>query len=49
MKYAKAIVAAVGAALLTLSESGVFVDKPWFQAVIAWATVFGVYRIRNAE
>lgn len=48
MKYAKAIIAAAGAALVTLSSSGVFVDKPWFQALVAWATVLGVYQARNA-
>ena len=47
LKYAKAFAAAAGAAIVTLNESGVFIDKPWFTALVAWATVLGVYGVRN--
>ena len=45
--YAKAIVAAAGAALVVLNESGAFIDQPWFSSVVALATVAGVYRVPN--
>ena len=46
-KYAKTLIAAAGAALVVLNESGLFIDKPWFSGLVALATVAGVYTIRN--
>ena len=46
-KYAKALIAAAGAALVVLNDSGLFIDKPWFSSLVALATVVGVYKIRN--
>lgn len=47
LRYAKAFVAAAGAAIIVLNESGVFADRPWFTMLVAAVTAAGVYQVRN--
>lgn len=47
--YAKALVAAAGAALVVLSESGLFVDSEWLTLAVAVATALGVYGVPNRQ
>jgi len=45
--WTKTIVAAVGAVLVVLNESGMLTGEDWFTKVVAVATVLGVYQFAN--
>lgn len=47
-EYRKAIAAVVGAVVLLLASSGVVIDQPVVDLVIAILTAFAVYRLPNA-
>lgn len=46
-KFRKTLIAAVGAALMVASRA--YTDNVYVQAVVAVATVFGVFQVRNDD